>query len=124
LTNQNLVLVVDDDPGMLRSIGRLLRRFGYDSLLFGSAAAFEAHNDFEPVCCIALDINLNGASGIDLRRRLEDTGISVPIIYITGNDGPGVRAAAEKSGCVAYLTKPFSAQSLIEQLKIASMAVR
>jgi FixJ family two-component response regulator len=73
---------------MLRSIGRLLRRFGYDSLLFGSAAAFEAHNDFEPVCCIVLDINLNGASGIDLRRRLEEAGVSVPIIYITGNDGP------------------------------------
>ena len=122
MPNRNLVLVVDDDPGMLRAVKRLLRQFGYDSLLFKSAAAFEEHNDFEKATCIILDINLNGASGIDLRRRLKDAGISVPVIYITGNDGPAVRAAAEKSGCLAYVTKPFSAQSLIEPLKRASTA--
>ena len=122
MPNRNLVLVVDDDPGMLRAVKRLLRQFGYDSLLFEFAAAFEEHNDFEKATCIILDINLNGASGIDLRHRLKDAGISVPVIYITGNDGPAVRAAAEKSGCLAYVTKPFSAQSLIEPLKRASTA--
>jgi FixJ family two-component response regulator len=69
-----------------------------------------------------LDINLGGASGIDLRRRLKDAGVSVPVINITGNDGPSIRVDAEKSGCLAYLTKPFTAQSLIEPLKKASTA--
>jgi FixJ family two-component response regulator len=109
---------------MLRVIERLLRQLGYDSLLFSSAAVFEAHTDFENVACIILDINLGGASGIDLRRRLKEAGVSVPVIYITGNDGPSVRAAAEKSGCAAYLTKPFSVQSLIESLEKASTASR
>ena len=46
-------------------------------------------------------------------------GISVPVIYITGNEDPAVREAALGSGCIAFLTKPFSAQSLIEPLKKA-----
>jgi FixJ family two-component response regulator len=89
--------------------------------LFSSAEAFENHGDFEKAVCIILDINLNdGTSGIELRERLKAAGISVPVIYVTGNDNPAVRAAAQRSGCVAYLTKPFPAKSLIEPLKRAS----
>jgi CheY-like chemotaxis protein len=118
LPNRNLVLVVDDDGAMLRGVKRLLRQHGYDSVLFSSAQAFETHGDFEKAVCIILDINLNDGSGIELRHRLKAAGISVPVIYMTGN--PAVRVAAQQSGCVAYLTKPFSAKSLIEPLQRAS----
>ena len=47
MRNQNIVLVVDDDPGMLRGVKRLLREHGYDSILFPSAEAFQNHDDFE-----------------------------------------------------------------------------
>jgi FixJ family two-component response regulator len=121
LPNRNLVLVVDDDAAMLSGVKRLLQQHGYDSVLFSSAEAFENHGDFEKAVCIILDINLNdGSSGIELRHRLKAAGISVPVIYMTGNDNPDVRVAAQQSGCVAYLTKPFSAKSLIEPLKRAS----
>ena len=122
MPNRKLVFVVDDDPGILRGVKRLLAQFGYDSLLFEFAAAFEEHDDFEKATCIILDINLNNELGIDLRYRLKEAGIAVPVIYITGNDRPTIRAAAEESGCLAYLTKPFTAQSLIEPLKKASTA--
>jgi FixJ family two-component response regulator len=112
--------VVDDDPGMLRSVKRLLRSNGYDSLLFSSAKAFKNHVDFEDACCVVLDINLEDGSGIELRHRLKAAGHSVPVIYITGNDNPAVRTAALQSGCLAYLTKPFSARSLMEPLQRAS----
>jgi FixJ family two-component response regulator len=46
LSKKNVVLVVDDDAAMLRSVARLLRQFGYDCLLFPSAEAFANHNDF------------------------------------------------------------------------------
>ena len=120
LPNRNVVFVVDDDTGMLRSVARLLRQFGYASLLFPSAEAFANHNDFEKAVCVLLDINLGNASGIDLRHRLKAAGNSVPVIYMTGNDSSAVRTAALQSGCLAYLTKPFSAMSLIEPLKRAS----
>ena len=116
MPNQSVVFVVDDDPDMLRGIKRLLRQYGYDSVLFPSAEALEEHDDFEEAFCIILDINLNGGSGIELRHRLKAAGISVPVIYMTGADNPAVRMAAFQSGCLAYLTKPFSAKSLIEPL--------
>ena len=88
--------------------------------MFPSAEAFQNHDDFEKALCFILDINLNDESGIDLRHRLKAAGISVPVIYITANDNPAVRMAAMESGCIAYLTKPFSAKSLIEPLEKAS----
>ena len=99
----------------------MLQQHRYDSVLFSSAEDFENHGDFEKAVCIILDINLNnGSSGIELRHRLKAAGISVPIIYMTGNDNPDVRVAALQSGCIAYLTKPFSAKSLIESLEKVS----
>ena len=120
MPDRNVVFVVDDDPGMLMSVKRLLRANGYDSLLFSSAKAFNEQVDFEDACCVVLDINLEPGSGIELRYGLKAAGNSVPVIYMTGNDNPPVREAALASGCIAFLTKPFSAQSLLEPLKQAS----
>jgi FixJ family two-component response regulator len=121
LPNQNLVLVVDDDPGMRKGIRRLLRQHAYESILFSSAKAFENHSDFETAVCVILDVNLGDGSGIDLRERLKADGHSVPVIYMTASDSPSVRKAALDSGCIAFLTKPFSTRSLIEPLKKASI---
>jgi FixJ family two-component response regulator len=120
LKNRSIVFVVDDDPGTLKGVKRLLREYGYDSVLFSSAEAFQNHDNFETAVCVILDINLNDESGIELRHRLKAAGISVPVIYITANDDPAIRMAALESGCIAYLRKPFSARSLIEPLERAS----
>ena len=120
LPNRNLVLVVDDDAAMLKGVKRLLRQHDYETILFSSAKAFKNHTDFESAVCVILDINLNDGSGIELRHRLKADGVSVPVIYMTGNEDPAVRKSALASGCIAFLTKPFSAQSLIEPLKKAS----
>ena len=98
----------------------MLRQYGYASLLFPSAEAFANHGDFGNAVCVLLDINLGDVSGIELRHRLKAAGNSVPVIYMTGNDTPAVRTAALQSGCLAYLTKPFSAKSLRDLLKRAA----
>ena len=120
MPDKNVVLVVDDDPAMLLSVARLLRQFGYATKLFPSAKALANHDDFENAACVVLDINLGDGSGIELVYRLKAAGHSVPVIYMTGNDTPAVREAALQSGCLAYLTKPFSAKSLIEPLHRAA----
>ena len=120
MPNRNLVFVVDDDPGMLKAVKRLLRGHGYDSVLFPSAEAFRNYDDLDAACCLILDINLNNELGIELRHRLKAAGISLPVIYITGNDNPAVRMAALASGCIAYLTKPFAAKALLEPVAKAS----
>ena len=68
--------------------------------LFSSAQAFKNHPDIEKAACVILDINLPDGSGIELREDLKAAGISVPVIYITGNANPKVRDAALASGCV------------------------
>ncbi len=98
----------------------MLRQHAYEPVVFSSAQAFKSHTDFEKAVCVILDINLNDGSGIELRHGLKAAGVSAPVIYITGNEDPAVRRAALDSGCVAFLKKPFSAQSLIEPLKKAS----
>ena len=123
MPERNLVFVVDDDAMMLRSIARLLRQLGYASVLFPSAEAFAKQSDFDGVICVVFDIDLGDVSGIELRHSLKDANISVPVIYITGNDSPAAHTAALQSGCLAYLTKPFSANSLVEPLKRASAAI-
>ena len=122
MPNRNLVIVVDDDPAMLKCVQRLLQQHAYEPILFSSAQAFKSHTDIENAVCIILDIDLNDGSGIELRHRLKVDGVTVPIIYITGNEDPAVREAALNSGCIAFLTKPFSTQSLIEPLNKASAA--
>ena len=52
-----------------------------------------------------------------MRQGLTAAGVSVPVIYMTGNEDPAVRKAAMATGCFAFLIKPFSAQELIELLK-------
>ena len=117
MQTRNVFLVVDDDLVMLKGLRSLLRHHGYDSVVFSSAEEFRNHDDFESACCLVLDINLNSESGIELRYRLKAEGISLPVIYITANDNPAVRTAAIESGCIAYLTKPFRAKSLIEPIE-------
>jgi FixJ family two-component response regulator len=123
LSKRKAVFVVDDDPGMLRGLKRLLREYGFNAVLFDSAEAFQSEANLEDAFCIVLDVNLQDSSGIDLRQQLKSRGISVPVIFITGNDSEATRAAALESGCSAYLTKPFPAQSLIDPIEKASASL-
>ena len=102
---------------MLKAVQRLLRQHAYEPIVFSTAQAFKNHyTDLENAICVILDINLPDGSGIELREGLKAAGVSVPVIYITGNANPKVREAAVASGCVAFLAKPFSAHELIEPI--------
>lgn len=114
MRKRSFVFVVDDDASMRTSIQRVLRAEGFSATLFGSTEALLDHDDFEEAFCIVIDINLNGYSGIDLRRSLSTEGVTAPVVFITGNDSEANRRAAIESGCIAYLNKPFSSSSLIE----------
>ena len=122
MTKRKLVFVVDDDASVLRSIKRLLIGHGFNAKVFDSATALLGQDDFDEAFCIILDINLNDQSGIDLRTQLAVQGVVAPVIFITGNDTRAKRSAAMRSGCFAYLTKPFSAQSLIDPVTLAFAA--
>lgn len=122
MDQRKVVFVVDDDPSMLKGVRRLLKQHGFETVPFETAKALQDHDDFERAICLVVDVNLGDGSGIELRHRLAEAGVSLPVIYITGNDSDATRMAAMASGCVAYLTKPFPAQSLIDPIKMAAAA--
>src|SRR3954452_6551925 len=114
------IVVLDDDPSMLKGIERILRNKGFHSELFSSVEDFHSRARLNEAICLVLDINLNGKSGIELRHQLMRSGICPPVIYITGNDSDTIRKAAIDSGCVAYLTKPFPAIALVGAIEKAT----
>ena len=117
-----LIFAVDDDPGFLRSVVRVLRLNGLTVRAFPSAEAVEQHGDLANVACLLLDIHLGGMSGIDLHRRLKQKGSAVPVIFMTGDDGAAPRRSAQQEDCFAYLQKPFAESDLIAAITRALTA--
>jgi FixJ family two-component response regulator len=121
LPDDGAVLIVDDNPALLRSLQRLLKAHGLAVRTFDSAETFCAAANPDEGLCLVLDINLNGGrSGIELKRQLAASGSSVPVIFITGNDSAHVRKEAADAGCLAYLTKPFASRLLLDAISKAA----
>jgi FixJ family two-component response regulator len=112
-TRGKLVVVVDDDPSMLKGVQRLLTAKGFDTAVFASAEAFLGCPSRHGAACFVLDIHLGGMSGIELRRRLAEKGCTVPVIFMTAFDDETTHQEALDAGCIAYLHKPFPANLLI-----------
>jgi FixJ family two-component response regulator len=113
------IVVVEDDAGMARAIERLLRVAGFQPRCFSSAEALLASNAVRDAACLVVDVHLPGLSGFELYRRLAPSRDSVHVIFMTAHDEPATRDAARRLGCIAYLCKPFDAQSLLDAVRSA-----
>ena len=114
-----IVAVVENDSAMLKALARLLMIFGYPAELYTSAEAFLARGNDQDLGCLILDINLGGASGIELQRTLINSGSTLPIIFITAQSDQSILEQAVKMGCIAYLKKPFESPLLLQALNKA-----
>jgi FixJ family two-component response regulator len=121
---RKLILVLDDDPSVLRAVERLLKVHGFDVETFLTIDSFMERANLRAATCLVLDINLNGSSGIDLKRKLSDAGIPLPVIFITARDEDVTRRAALSAGCVAYLSKPFSSKDLVDAIEASRTQMR
>ena len=113
---QRTVAVVDDDPSILGSVQELLNAEGSNTELFASAEGFLASGVIPRVDCLLLDIQLAGASGIELRHHLEACGSKLPVIFMTGLDDEAIERRALETGCVTFLRKPFSQCALVDAI--------
>lgn len=113
------VAVIDDDPGFLESVGRLLRSVGLRPQLFASIGDFVASERPDAPTCLVLDVRLPGQSGLDFQRDLGAAGISLPIVFITGHGDIPMTVQALKAGAIEFLTKPFRDQDLIDAVNVA-----
>jgi FixJ family two-component response regulator len=112
------VLVVDDDPDLRQSVGRLLRSLGLDAQLFASIADFLKSNPPDGPSCLVLDVRVPGQSGLDLQRELAAAKRELPIIFITGHGDITMTMQAMKGGAIEFLTKPFRDQDLLDAIQL------
>jgi FixJ family two-component response regulator len=112
------VMVIDDDPGVRDSLGKLLRSAGFRVTLFGSVNEFCAADLPEGPTCLVLDVRLPGQSGLELQRELAGAKRQLPIIFITGHGDIPMSVQAMKGGAIEFLTKPFREQELLEAIQL------
>ena len=111
------VLVIDDDPELRSSVGRLLRSVGLDARLFVSVPDFLKSERPVGPTCLVLDVRLPGPSGLDFQRELVESDVQIPIIFITGHGDVPMSVQAMKRGAIEFLTKPFRDQDLIDAIQ-------
>ena len=112
------VFVIDDDPELLASVGRLLRSLGLDSQLFASIADFLKSGPPDGPNCLVLDVRLPGQSGLEFQRELAAANRELPIIFITGHGDIPMSVQAMKGGAIEFLTKPFRDQELLDAIQV------
>jgi len=113
-----IVFIVDDDLSVRRTTERLIRSAGFKALTFTSAREFLASPRPEGPACLVLDVRMPGLSGMDLQRERTQSGIHIPIIFITGHGDIPMSVRAMKAA-VEFLTKPFRSRSLVDAVRAA-----
>ncbi len=111
-----IVFVVDDDVSVREPLELLIRNEGWQAETFQSAQEFLAHARVVAPSCLVLDVTLPGLSGLDLQKRVLDR-TDMPIIFITGYGDVPMTVQAMKAGAVEFLTKPFSADVLVDAIR-------
>ena len=116
---RGIVYVVDDEAGMRKAVARLLRAEGYEAHTFATALEFLAvEPDPEPACLI-LDVAMPELDGLELQRRLIESGIRVPIVFLTGHGDIPMSVQAMKTGAVDFFTKPVNDADLLKAVRAA-----
>ncbi len=124
------VFIVDDDLSIRRSLLRLLCANGYAVEVFASAREFldfwdvnvsgtERHPSSNVAACLVLDLCMSVMSGLALQEELAHRNENLPIIFITGHGDAQSSGQAQAKGAVAFLTKPFDQQDLLNAIQTA-----
>jgi two-component system, OmpR family, KDP operon response regulator KdpE len=112
------VLVVDDEPPIVRAVAANLRVRGYEVLTAASGEAALAAVETHQPDCVVLDLGLPGVDGLEVLRRLR-TWTQVPVLVLTPIDGERDKVAALDLGADDYVTKPFGVVELLARIRVA-----
>lgn len=113
------VFVVDDDPSVLKSLGRLLRSARLEVATFGSPREFLERHDPRTPGCLVLDVAMPGLNGLELQEALMKRGSTIPIVFLTGHGDIPMSVQAMKRGALDFLTKPVHDEELLQAIRSA-----
>jgi len=113
------VFIIDDDRRMRQAIHDLVESVGLRAESFATGEEFLNRRQIVRPSCLVLDVRLPQMSGLDFQRRLGETGMHIPIIFVTAHGDIPMSVRALKSGAVEFLTKPFRDQDLLDAIQQA-----
>ncbi len=117
-TPADTVYIVDDDPSVRRGLTRLMRSAGLEALAFATAEEFLAAAAGSRACaCAVIDLHMPGVNGLELQRRMDQTGLAVPAVFISGQGDIPSAVEAMQHGAVTFLTKPVDDTDLLESVR-------
>jgi FixJ family two-component response regulator len=113
------VFLVDDEPGMLKALTRLLRAEGFSVRGFTSPKTFLESYRAEELSCLVLDVAMPELNGLEFQQQLAEAGILLPIVFLTGRGDIPMTVQAVKAGAVDFLTKPVNDETLLCAVRAA-----
>jgi FixJ family two-component response regulator len=113
------VFLLDDDPAVLKAVGRLLQAAGYTTKTYCSAEAFLSEHDASTPGCAVLDLSMPGLNGLDVQEALMRQGVERPVIFLTGHGTIPMSVLAMRAGAIDFLTKPVGNSELMSAIKSA-----
>jgi FixJ family two-component response regulator len=116
-SDEPAVFIVDDDAAVRESLRALLGSVDVRAHAFASAEEFLAVVDQVRRGCLLIDVRMPGMSGLELQRTLQERGIDLPVILITGHGDVPMAVRAMKAGAVDFIEKPFNEQELLERVQ-------
>ncbi|MBR0696627.1 response regulator transcription factor [Bradyrhizobium lablabi] len=120
MTEEFTVYLVDDDPGVLQALSRLLRTGGYDVRPYSSPQMFLEEHDMAVCGCAVLDLSMPGLDGLEIQRVLTAaSGYHRPVVFVTGKGDIPTSVRAMKAGAIDFLTKPVQDKDLFEAVSRA-----
>ncbi|PCC71567.1 Response regulator receiver domain-containing protein [Nannocystis exedens] len=117
MSDERLIGIVDDDASLRRSLGNLLGSTGFNVETFASAEAFLQAGKAEAMDALVLDVRMPGMSGVDLLVELGRRDSRLPVVVLTAHGDDDVRKQCLRAGALAFLTKPFQAQELLDAIE-------
>ena len=111
------ITVIDDDDLVRDSLKTLLKSAGFKAEVFDSAERF-LNSGFHLIdSLLVLDIQMPGMNGLELQVHLAETGVAIPIVFITAHGDDKACAKAMALGAVAVLQKPFEDSTLLDTIQ-------
>jgi FixJ family two-component response regulator len=115
----SLICLLDDDPSVLKALGRLLSSAGLRAEPFSDPEQFLQYAKIHRSAVAVIDIWMPMMNGLEVQSRLHEISPSTRVIIVTGKADPLVRSTAMNAGALAFLTKPFDDEELVTSVRLA-----
>jgi FixJ family two-component response regulator len=113
MSDSEMVFVIDDDESVRDAVTNLLEAVNIRAQAFASTEAFFRTGRPDTGCCLVLDLQLPGTTGLQFQQSLRRVQIEIPIVFITAYGDVPTAMRAVKAGAIEFLTKPFQKEDLL-----------